>query len=80
MYRITVLTSGKFNTTVLGPRYCLTKKTAKSLIKFLFVKEGCEIKVEKFTRLHRDIFAWIDDEYKDSVFEYYTKIILKEEE
>lgn len=78
MYRITVLTTGKFNTVGLGSRYCLTKKTAKSLIK-LFFKEECTFKVEKFTRLHHDIFAWIDDEYKDSVFEYYTKVILKEE-
>lgn len=80
MYRINVLTSGKFNTAVLGPRYCLTKKTAKSLIKLFSIKEECEIKVEKLARLYSDVFAWSDDDYKDSVFDYYEKVLCGEEE
>lgn len=75
MYRINVL-----NKAETGYRYCFRKKTAKDLIKFFSIKLGSQIEVEKLTRLHSDVFAWSDDDYKDSVFDYYEKVLCGEEE
>lgn len=78
MYRIIIKSSGKFNNARLGSRYCLTKKSAIHLIN-LFTKSECEIKVEKFVRLHADIFCWTDDDENDKVFECYYNSIFWEE-
>lgn len=79
MYRINVLTKGENHQVTTGYRYCLRKKTAKNLIKFFSIKLGCQIKVEKFIRIHSDLFSWVDDDYKDSVFDYYEKVVCGEE-
>ena len=70
MYRINVLDGGKYNNVKLGFRYCITKKSAKSLID-TFSNSDCNFTVEKFIRIHQDIFAWTDDDEKDKVFDYY---------
>lgn len=80
MYRINVLTKGENHRIATGYRYCFRKKTAKYLIKFFSVELECQIEVEKFVRIHDDIFAWSGDDYKDSVFDYYEKIVCGEEE
>lgn len=59
MYRVTVKTRGKHNNAVLGVRYCLTKRSAVSLA-VTFESFEREYDVEKFVRLHGDIFAWSD--------------------
>lgn len=59
MYKVTVKTRGKHNNAVLGARYCLTKRSAVSLA-VTFESFECEYKVEKFVRLHGDVFAWSD--------------------
>lgn len=80
MYRINVLTKGENHQVATGYRYCFKKKTAKHLITFFSIKLGCQIKVEKFARISSDVFAWADDDYKDSVFDYYEKVLCGEEE
>lgn len=57
MYRITVNSCGKYHNVTLGPRYCFFKKSAKELID-LFLDNKCKIIVEKFIRVHNDIFVW----------------------
>lgn len=59
MYKVTVKTRGKHNNAVLGARYCLMKRSAISLA-VTFELFECEYEVEKFVRLHGDIFAWSD--------------------
>jgi hypothetical protein len=59
MYKVTVKTRGKDNNAALGARYCLTKRSAISLA-VTFESCECEYDVEKFVRLHGDMFAWSD--------------------
>ena len=70
MYRITVRTTGKYSNVALGPRYCLTKKSAIDLIDTFF-DSGCELGLEKFIRIHHDVFCWDTDGYGDKVFDYF---------
>ena len=69
MYRINVHSTGKHHNVVVGPRYCLTKKTAKHLIN-IYLNSDCDITVEKFIRIYHDVFCWSYDN-NDSVLEYY---------
>ena len=57
MYRVVVKSRGKYNNIVLGARYCLTKHSAIELA-VMFAREECEFEVEKFIRIHSDVFAW----------------------
>ena len=59
MYKVTVNTRGKHDNVTLGARYCLTKRSAISLA-VTFESCECEYDVEKFVRLHGDIFGWSD--------------------
>lgn len=59
MYKVTVKTRGKHDNVTLGARYCLTKRSAISLA-ITFETCECEYEVEKFVRLHGDIFGWSD--------------------
>jgi hypothetical protein len=61
MYRVNVLTAGKYNNVVTGPRYCFTRKIAKDLAK-LFVDSGCDVEIHKFYRIHTSpwLFFWRD--------------------
>ena len=81
MYRVVVKSRGKYNNVMLGARYCLTKRSIVSLASNFMANE-CECKVEKFVRLHRDIFCWSDVEVGSDVWErsYDTLAKLTEEE
>ena len=70
MYRINVLTRGKYSNVKRGYRYCFRKKSAIDLIN-TFMNAGSEITVEKLIRLHRDVFCWNDDLEDDKVFDHY---------
>ncbi len=59
MYKVTVKTRGKDDKAALGARYCLTKRSAIDLA-VTFESCECEYEVEKFVRLHGDMFAWSD--------------------
>lgn len=59
MYKVTVKTRGKHGNAALSARYCLTKRSAVSLA-VTFETQECEYEIEKFVRLHGDIFAWSD--------------------
>lgn len=71
MYRVNVLSKGKCGNTALGYRYCLTKKSAKTLIDD-FLDSGCSIEVEKWIRIYGDLFCWTDWVEGDKVFDYYA--------
>lgn len=66
MYRIKVMSSGKYHNCALGYRYCFRKKTAKDLID-LFSECNADFTVEKLIHLTADIFYWTDYE-DDPVF------------
>ena len=57
MYRVVVKSRGKHNNVVLGERYCFTKHSVISLA-VTFESCECEYDIEKFTRIHGDIFGW----------------------
>lgn len=57
MYKVTVLTPGKYNNVSLGARYCITKKAVKNLVS-LFLETECEIEVEQFIYIGDGIFCW----------------------
>ena len=81
MYRVVVESSGKYNNTVLGARYCFTKRSVVSLAShFMFIE--CKCKVEKFVRLHHDIFCWSDDvepKVLDRIYDALEKLEAEEE-
>lgn len=71
MYRIFVLSSGKYHNVTIGHRYCFRKKSAIELIN-LFSKDECNFYVEKLIRLNSDIFAWSDTD-DDKVLNYFNE-------
>lgn len=70
MYRINVLTRGKYDNAELGYRYCFRKKSAIELID-TFMNTGSEITVEKLIRLSGDVFGWNNNLENDKVFNHY---------
>ncbi len=83
MYRVVVESRGKYNNAMLGARYCFTKRSIVSLASNFMVME-CECRVEKFVRLHRDIFSWSDVEVGsdvwDRIYDATAKLAEEEEE
>lgn len=67
MYRINVLSSGKYHNVVTGPMYCLSKKDARWLVK-TYTESECNFTVEKLIRVTGTIFCWSDYEVEDSIF------------
>lgn len=61
MYRVVVKSKGKYNNAVMGARYCFTKHSAIKLAT-MFAHEECVFVVEKFIRVHDDIFTWSETE------------------
>lgn len=59
MYRVVVTSRGKDNNVTLGARYCLTKRSVISLA-VTFESCECEYDIEKFVRIHKDVFCWSD--------------------
>ena len=59
MYRVVVISRGKYNNVTLGARYCLTKRTVIDLAVTFELRE-CEYDIEKFVRINKDIFCWSD--------------------
>lgn len=80
MYRITVKSRGKYGNVLPGPRYCICKKTAKRLIDLFYVDDKCVITVEKWIRIHGDVFCWTDIDDTDSVLNYFDELCYEEEE
>lgn len=66
MYRVVVKSRGKYNNVALGARYCLTRHSAINLAVSLESLE-CEFDIEKFIRIHRDIFTWSDTEVSEKI-------------
>lgn len=57
MYRVVVKSRGKDNNVTLGERYCCTKRSVIGLA-VTFESCECEYDIEKFVRIHGDIFGW----------------------
>ena len=83
MYRVVVESRGKYNNAMLGARYCFTKRSIVSLASNFMAME-CECRVEKFVRLHRDIFSWSDVEVGsdvwDRIYDAIAELVKEEEE
>ena len=76
MYRVVVKSRGKYNNVVPGARYCFTKKSAAEMAA-LFDTSECDYEVEKFVRLHDDVFCWSDSAVSEKVWKKMQKIIDK---
>lgn len=61
MYKIILKNRGKYNNIPGGTRYCFTKRSAKRLAELL-AKNECEIDIQKFIHVRRDVFCWADAE------------------
>lgn len=59
MYRICVLTSGKYDNVATGNRYCFSRKSALELAN-LFNEFSCGFKIEKLVRCN-GVFFWSKD-------------------
>ena len=59
MYRIKILSTGKYHNWNLGNRYALFKKPIKEILK-LALNDECEFKIEKFIHISGGVFCWID--------------------
>lgn len=57
MYKVTVKSRGKYNNVVPGSRYCLTKRSVINMA-IIFSDVECDFNVEKFIRIHGDVFVW----------------------
>lgn len=79
MYRVTVKSRGKYNNAVMGARYCLTRRSAIRLTA-LFIKDECDLTVEKWIRVHGDIFCWSGSEVNGIFWNKVYKIVEKEQE
>lgn len=60
MYRVVVKSKGKYDNTVLGARYCFTKRSVIHLAT-TFIESESVFCVEKLVRIHSDIFCWSAD-------------------
>ena len=60
MYKIDVLSSGKYDNVVVGTRYCLTKRIANDLIK-RFLMFNCIITVRKLIKMTTGVYGWSMD-------------------
>ena len=74
MYRVVVKSRGKYNNTQPGIRYCLTKKTVAELGAHFHLME-CDYDIEKFVRLHGDVFAWSDADVSEKVWDKLWEIV-----
>lgn len=79
MYRVVVKSRGRHNNAVLGARYCLTKHTVIKLAT-TFAKEECEFEVEKFVRIHGDIFSWSSAEVSWKIWDKIEEALENEPE
>ena len=67
MYRVIVKDSGRDGNVTLGARYCFRKKSLVSLIT-TFTECDCDFTVEKFIRIHGDIFCWSDSVISEKIW------------
>lgn len=79
MYRVVVKSKGKYNNAVLGARYCFTKHSVISLA-VTFAQIECEFDVEKFIRIHSDIFTWSDSGVSEKIWDKIYEILEGENE
>ena len=79
MYRVVVKSKGRYNNAVLGARYCFTKRSVIDLA-VTFAREECEFDVEKFTRIHSDVFAWSDSGVSEKIWDKIYEILEGEDE
>lgn len=70
MYRVNVLTDGKYHNVATGIRYCFTRKAAKELTK-LFVDFGCDVLIHKLYRIKNSpwLFFWQDSYFWSDHYE-----------
>ena len=73
MYRVVVTSRGKDNNVTLGGRYCLTKRTVIDLAVTFELCE-CNYDIEKFVRIHKDIFGW-SDAIDEKIWEKIDKVL-----
>ena len=74
MYRVVIKSRGKYNNVALGARYCLTRRSAINLAVSLESLE-CEFDVEKFIRIHGDIFTWSDTEVSEKILDKFYETL-----
>lgn len=79
MYRVIVKSRGKYNNIVLGARYCFTKRSVIELA-VMFAKVECEFDVEKFIRIHDDVFAWSDSVVSEKIWDKIYETLEGEDE
>lgn len=82
MYRVVAKDRGKYNNVAPGARYCFTKHSVASLMAH-FMSVECECKIEKFVRLHSDIFSWseveVDSDIWDRIYVALENLTTKED-
>lgn len=79
MYKVTAKNRGKYGNVKPGERYCVTKRSAVQ-VAVSFAKIECDYSVEKWTRLHSDVFAWSDVEIASDIWVKINKALEEEGE
>ena len=79
MYRVVVKSRGKHGNVVLGERYCCTKRSVIGLA-VTFESCECEYEIEKFTRLHGDIFGWSASDVSEKIWDKIHETLEGEDE
>ena len=57
MYKVEILTSGKYNNVMVGNRYCFTRRETQKMVN-AFLELGCELDVTKLIRCGGTVFCW----------------------
>lgn len=76
MYRVIVKDSGRDGNVALGARYCFRKKSIVRLIT-TFTECDCDFTVEKFIRIHGDIFCWSDSAISEKIWDMVDNMLDK---
>ena len=79
MYKVTIKSRGKYNNVVPGVRYCFTKRSVIELA-VMFARVECEFDVEKFIRIHGDIFTWSNSGVSEKIWVKIYKTLEGEDE
>ena len=79
MYKVTIKSRGKYNNVVPGARYCFTKRSVIELA-VMFTQAECEFDVEKFIRIHDDVFAWSDSVVSEKIWDKIYETLEGEDE
>lgn len=66
MFKVNVLTTGKYDNVMTGERYILTKQKTKDFMNML-IETGCDFEVSKFVCCSFGFYCWSSGEAAEAL-------------